>query len=884
MMKRIINTLLCSIFVLPVLSCQQELIFDVPVNESIILDLSSGITKAAHTDTESYVDHLDIFIFESDDNGKPAALATHETVVVNNQKEIVLEAKRSDFVAGDAYLVYLLANSTADFSGIENFSQLNQMKQEDMNLHLTGLNVSGAPQYFLMDAVAKDSEGNSLVVLNDGVPENNTMLEALLARAAAKVVINIAASERITFVDYGISQGSEGGLFYVRNMPYETWVLAETQKAVNLQNVKLRTTVKTDTEYFTWNPGFESGSKKVSLTTYVYPHHWNDESILEKETCAVLNLPLDYKKSDTETVPYHNSWYKVPMTDNATFERNNLYEINITLDRPGASAESEPVILDEISYSVEDWTGVDVVVNGEDRPDYLQLNTNHVNMYNVNIDDSSLKFASSSEISKVTLDEAYYINYLGNKIDVRSVGISASAESEVLNGNITINSPFVAMTDAEKMAAIEALEKPIPVAEPGEPEGKPTPPEVVEKPSEDRPEDPRNNPELWDEIAEKYSNKGYGWGSYTVTYEVKNTDKGKEPVFKDDSRWEDASEKAQAEFDSLCEAYDNYDYDALLRKYNEYLAALANYEKELEDWNIRNASYLAALSDYEAYQQAVKEYNDAVAAINRSTEDLHENAIRYMTFTVENETGQKASFTVTQYPTIYITHEMGYYSYRSDFGGTNYEKYNKNSNISGADWDNNNWKYSMTASNDVFFGSKVRTGNEGNYSINYAYYSEKGSRQVKSINGLNNPRMYHVHVTATSSEYIVGIPRLDDNGYTESSADNTRLVSPSFMIASQLGATQTPDGGIAQARSHCEQYIEVADDGSVYDDWRLPTAAEIDIIIQHQDISDAMAVVLSGQAYYCAYNGVDKDGNAVYTKATGKTGAQNAVRCIRDIY
>ena len=108
---------------------------------------------------------------------------------------------------------------------------------------------------------------------------------------------------------------------------------------------------------------------------------------------------------------------------------------------------------------------------------------------------------------------------------------------------------------------------------------------------------------------------------------------------------------------------------------------------------------------------------------------------------------------------------------------------------------------------DDCFGSKVRTGNEGNYGINYAYYSEKGTRQVKSINGLNNPRMYHVHVTATSSEYIVGIPRLDDNGYTESSADNTRLVSPSFMIASQLGATQTPDGGIAQARSHCEQYI-----------------------------------------------------------------------------
>ena len=143
--------------------------------------------------------------------------------------------------------------------------------------------------------------------------------------------------------------------------------------------------------------------------------------------------------------------------------------------------------------------------------------------------------------------------------------------------------------------------------------------------------------------------------------------------------------------------------------------------------------------------------------------------------------------------------------------------------------------------------------------------------------------MYHIHVTATSASYTVARPRLDADGYTESSADNTKLVSPSFMIASQLGATLSPSGGVNQAKSHCEQYIEVGVDGKVYDDWRLPTAAEIDIIIQHQDISDAMAVVLSGAAYYCAYN-TDRNGNVIYTKATGKSGTQNAVRCIRDVY
>ena len=747
MMKRIINTLLCSAFVLLALSCQQGLTIEMPVNESIILDLSSGLTKASHTSAESYVEHLDIFIFESDDNGKPTALVAHETFVVNNQKEIVLNAKRSDFVAGDTYMVYLLANSTADFTGINTFSQLNQLKQEDVNLHLTGLDVPGAPQYFLMDAVAEDSEGNSLVVLNDGVPENNTMLEALLARAAAKVVINITASDRITFMDYGIDQGSEGGLFYVRNMPYDTWVLAETQKAVNLQNVKLRTTVKTDTEYFTWNPGFEVGQRNVSLTTYVYPHHWDDESILDKETCAVINLPMDYKVSDSETTAYHNSWYKIPMTDDATFERNNIYVIDILLDRPGASEESEPVTLDALSFSITDWTEVTVNVGNEARPSYLQLNADHIDMYNVNTDDSSLKFASSSPIKSIVLDKAYFINRMGKEVAVNQ-GIKATA-APGLNGSITVFSPFV------KEAGV----------------------------------------------------------------------------------------------------------------------------------------------------------------VNQ---DSHNNVIRYMTFTVTNEDGLTAQFTVHQYPTIYITHEVGHYSYRDDFGGTNYMVMG-NPNYSGASWDNSKktWTFTENASNSNFFGSKVSNSykivsgkpvlqqpastsyNESGYSIYYAYWERprSGGNYVmnddSNVSVFNNPRMYHIHVTATSNEYIVARPRMD-GGYTESSTDNTMLVSPSFMIASQLGGTdlgsQNNSVSVEKAKQHCEQYVEVTydKDGNpvIYDDWRLPTAAEIEIIISHQYDSQAMVEVLNGGQYYCAINpDATGSGDQKYLKNIPNNNlTSNHVRCIRDAY
>ena len=279
-----------------------------------------------------------------------------------------------------------------------------------------------------------------------------------------------------------------------------------------------------------------------------------------------------------------------------------------------------------------------------------------------------------------------------------------------------------------------------------------------------------------------------------------------------------------------------------------------------------------------------------------AAQDSHNNAIRQMKFRVTNQTGQYVDFTVDQYPVIYITNEGGHYSYREDFNNTTYENAGSRS---GASWGNSGWTYSSTASNSVFFGSKVVTGQpdrNGRYTIYYTWW-DGNTRRTSNSDTFDNPRIYHVHVTSTSPDYVLGIPRLDENKYTDSSPENAKIVSPSFMIASQLGAVNGPmgnmwggetvelPGGIQQARSHCEQYVEVTQDGKIYDDWRLPTAAEIDIIINHQNDSGAMAEVLSGTQYYCAYNGTDDRGEIIYTKVvpSGRSGSSH-VRCVRDAY
>lgn len=98
------------------------------------------------------------------------------------------------------------------------------------------------------------------------------------------------------------------------------------------------------------------------------------------------------------------------------------------------------------------------------------------------------------------------------------------------------------------------------------------------------------------------------------------------------------------------------------------------------------------------------------------------------------------------------------------------------------------------------------------------------------------------------------------------------------MIASQLGAVYDVNS-VEMAASHCEQYVEVDTDGNVYDDWRLPTRAEVEIIIDYQyKTNAAMDEVLAGKYYYCA------DGGTVYNAKGSSTTNGTAIRCIRDAF
>lgn len=235
---------------------------------------------------------------------------------------------------------------------------------------------------------------------------------------------------------------------------------------------------------------------------------------------------------------------------------------------------------------------------------------------------------------------------------------------------------------------------------------------------------------------------------------------------------------------------------------------------------------------------------------------------KYIVLTLKNAEGKDATVKYKQSPLIETQNFFGDYSSRS---------------VSG-------WAYRTAA------GQNVNNSYTYDYNGGYKakYYENSYIRSFyddTSFDNLKNNRMYIIQVSSTKdSKYNIAHPNIDKStGYT-----NDEVVSPAFMIASQLGAVKSANFTQSKAKTHCETYREVKKENGKqvkYDGWRLPTKAEIQFIVDFQQESyknnkgekkQPIKPVLKGANYYTLNN---KD------VATNISGANSGtfVRCVRDL-
>ena len=433
MKKIFFNLLSLASCVAVAVSCSIDGGTEIPQPEGgrIILDFSNVAKQSRAVEdnsVEAAVDQVDVFIFE--ENGTSTQPRVHYERITSSATHAVLNVSRSSFDASKRYWVHLLANATAseaDFKAITTLAQLKQMQQQDDRIHITGLDIEGAPQRFLMDGVAyigaNEPSAPSAIRLNDGDFTANTELKVTLRRAAAKIVVTIKRGNTVTF-----SNLYQAG-YYIHNLPYTTPLLAGVDP-----QAELRSPDKTNNKYFDWREDV------ITVTAYAYPHNFVGESSMEKRTTLIVDIPMSHNGSE-----YPNNYYQIPISKSHIIARNTLYTLTVVINAPGAEDVSHPVVVEPLKYDTALWEVVDVSVGGEyDSPKYLNVNREQMEMRYNTTDSTTLYFASSSDVT-VTTEEVYYINKMGNRVnesDRIKNQIKATVNAGELTGNITITSPL----------------------------------------------------------------------------------------------------------------------------------------------------------------------------------------------------------------------------------------------------------------------------------------------------------------------------------------------------------------------------------------------------------------------------------------------------------
>lgn len=277
--------------------------------------------------------------------------------------------------------------------------------------------------------------------------------------------------------------------------------------------------------------------------------------------------------------------------------------------------------------------------------------------------------------------------------------------------------------------------------------------------------------------------------------------------------------------------------------------------------------------------------------------------IRYITLTVKNTQYEEdnegthsciKTVTIKQYPLEYITGIAGLYSYLE-----NDSRYN------------NDWPANLTTIGNIEIDQRIRDGLNGhignNVDMKSKFYFENGENSkiyridysyendnyLRDNGTASNNQMYHVVITSTSDQYKLARPPMtsdaEDATVVQNSINND-FVSPSFMLASQLGNSSVISWD--EAQTQCQHYVEVGNIGNndiKYNDWRLPTLEEIKIIKQYQEaVPDVMDAVLetnedANPYYWTAIEDVyHYTGNNTDTTNGGRTECR--VRCVRDFH
>ncbi len=873
--RNIIYSIVCTLFCFICLSCSDEkgnplasstetgLTLQINAGQNTFTR-ADGTTSSAESAWDNVIRYLDVFIFDSKTGDLVPDCYFHFGDGSNIVDPVCLISGnwKNRFQGHETCDVYVIANlhihssenntaSETDLEQIQTLSDLQQLVDEYKDIYQSVSQDSKMP--FTMSGYCMRWE--------PAASSNVYTIPVKLTRLAAKIEISLDLqfTDRTTNINgttYQYPTNDDiGQLHYsVHNYATNARVLPGNDDTFGytIASAAERSLKFKDTD--------DSGKSVPKIIAYTYPTEWSNDIL--KETYVILNAKLKSTTDQGGDPQYMNNYYKIPLRrstdDNKKLKRNHWYKVKATITAKGNATPDKPVEVTNVQYEVAPWYDTNIDING-DTPLYLELSEYDVVMRNV--DTYDLTFASSSQIVKdltsqkaeIEIKEIYYKNKYGKKIDLTGnneiMGKTYLSVEGGLNGHLVIHSP-------------------IPV------------------------------------------NKTIRY----ITLTVKN-----------------------AQYNESDQGTHSCIKTVTIKQYSlEYITGIAGLYSYLDE---NTGAWPTGLYQLNYDSWAVDKNTELQYTINQSLENsaivkglngheglnghIGDNKEMKSKFYVENNNGEGRIFRIDlSYLKDYEKVPAGTGKYNNVYTYEGKEKGNYTITATESAWGD----YTQNSDKDYIEKNVDEKGgytleiknagkNKGYYS--HSYISQPGGNYINTKdtdftpnlvyyledNGTaSNNQMYHVVITSTSGDYQLGRPIMSEDTDNKdivdpNNLDNDKLVSPSFMLASQLGNSSTISW--EDAKNQCKNYVEVGINGEVYDDWRLPTAAEINIIIKYQtdtnvNTKDDRAVM----DYVLNYEGqsnpdywVSRSNYFMHIPASGEgtlqggsSDAEHRVRCVRDFH
>ena len=782
-----------------------------------------------------------------------------------------------------------------------------------------------------------------------------------LRRAAAKVRVNIyKATSWKDENDKNVSIDTEAIEALVKNYATQTKVvtpegsegLGETSPVGDYAT--LASASRTVTNGFTAKTEIkdESCEYLTSVLFYTFAHEWGETESLGEETTFIMNLPYTIPTGETES-PRPENWYKIVFVPDGGkhYNRNTFYEVDVLVAYDGSEESYEPTSVTNPQYKISEWYPEEFNVENTTPVDYLILDRYYIDMRNVA--DTTITFYSSNNVIVEVVHDvstetdfvwpADFPNedyYVGDAIDNAQEGLLDMGAGTIADipgiyypdkenrripiytatsGNNTNHSTNISYNTTNNFTDLNyAVYKPVTVT--GYTEGNTAYPTNKENsevyitwPSDEYSE----NGKLINIYSAIPRNATLRFITLKVTMQKKHSEGSitRYVVIK------------QYPLEYIVNQFGYYSYmDANILNIGDNGEAVEEFNLKMDDNTKAGDLYKLYCSDLKSEYGKANPWviipQTVTSGINGHLSNSGQFKCKfYLDGTAKTNDATNNQKDLHTWRDAEGDHVGVIYQIRNGYTDTDAEGTTGTATVNG-----NSVETMVVNGLTRYDGSDTQDDKYGQ--IN-GWDPQIPNRQGLDANTpANNNRMYEVVITATSSKYRIGYPKLlgatdgnaaewqDPDLYTDPSDENNQLVSPHFVIASQLGNNPaTYYWHVAHDR--CLHYVEVDNKGNVYDNWRLPTIAELSIIKDFQLDPDVYNVTMvrvlnsdgegdprywtAGKDWYVdtrgagtkqeqtystdvlvnsLTNGVYK-GNTVYKQ--NETSAKIRVRCVRDI-